>query len=75
MDNLMSNIPSIDDDSLTTDNLTDILRAMHKIKPIDRSEYFNKYYNEISKVWIEKQLKAMELGNQVNGSPGEPTKD
>jgi hypothetical protein len=65
----------MDDDSLTTDNLTDILRAMHKIKPIDRSEYFNKYYNEISKVWIEKQLKALELGNQVNGLPGEPIKD
>ena len=65
----------MDDDSLTTDNLTDILRAMHKIKPIDRSEYFNKYYNEISKIWIEKQLKALEPGNQVNGSPGEPIKD
>jgi hypothetical protein len=65
----------MDDDSLTNDNLTDILRAMHKIKPIDRSEYFNKYYNEISKVWIEKQLKAMEQKNQVNGSPGEPIKE
>jgi len=59
----------MDDDSLTTDNLTDILRAMHKIKHIDRSEYFNKYYNEISKVWIEKQLKAMEPGNQGAMAP------
>jgi hypothetical protein len=66
---------NIEDDSLITDKLTDIIRAMQKIKPIDRSEYFNKYYNEISKAWIEKQLKAMEPGNQVKGSLGEPIKD
>jgi hypothetical protein len=60
---------NIEDDSLTTENLTDLLRAMQKIKPIDRSEYFNKYYNEISKAWIEKQLKAMEPGNQAK-QPG-----
>ena len=52
-------------DSLTTENLLDILRAMQKIKPIDRSEYFKKCYNEISKRWIEIQLsKVKEPGNQ-----------
>ena len=61
-------------DSLTTDNLLDILKAMQKIKPIDQSQYFQNYMveimqrlkeNEKSKTWIESQLsKAMEPGNQ-----------
>jgi preprotein translocase subunit Sec63 len=56
-------------DSLTTDNLLDILKAMQKIKPIDQSQYFENYMGEImqrlkenekSKTWIESQLsKAM----------------
>lgn len=61
-------------DSLTTDNLLDILKAMQKIKPIDQSQYFENYMDEIidrlkqnerSKKWIEIQLsKAMKPGNQ-----------
>ena len=66
-------------DSLTTDNLLDILKAMQKIKPIDQSQYFENYMGEImqrlkenerSKTWIESQLsKAMEPGNQAK-EPG-----
>ena len=66
-------------DSLITDNLLDILKAMQKIKPIDQSQYFENYMSEIidrlkqnekSKAWIESQLsKAMEPGNQAK-EPG-----
>ena len=66
-------------DSLTTENLLDILKAMQKIKPIDQSQYFENYMSEIidrlkqnekSKAWIESQLsKAMEPGNQAK-EPG-----
>ena len=66
-------------DSLTTENLLDILKAMQKIKPIDQSQYFENYMSEIidrlkqnekSKTWIESQLsKAMEPGNQAK-EPG-----
>jgi hypothetical protein len=66
-------------DSLTTDNLLAILKAMQKIKPIDQSQYFQNYMGEImqrlkenerSKTWIESQLsKAMEPGNQAK-EPG-----
>ena len=48
--------------TLTMKNLLDILRAMQKIKPIDRSEYFEKYYNEVSKSWIESNLKLTGQG-------------
>lgn len=61
-------------DTLTTENLLDILKAMQKIKPIDQSQYFENYMSEVmqrlkdnekSKAWIESQLsKAMEPGNQ-----------
>jgi len=61
-------------DSLTTDNLLEIVKAMQRINPIDKSQYFQNYMNEImdrlkenekSKTWIETQLsKAMEPGNQ-----------
>lgn len=66
-------------DSLTTENLLDILKAMQKIKPIDQSQYFENYMGEIidrlkrnekSKAWIESQLsKAMEPGNQGTREP------
>jgi hypothetical protein len=66
-------------DTLTTENLLDILKAMQKIKPIDQSQYFQNYMGEImqrlkdnerSKTWIESQLsKAMEPGNQAK-EPG-----
>ena len=34
-------------DSLTMENLLAIFQAMQKIKPIDQSEYFKKYYAEV----------------------------
>ena len=52
--------------SLTMENLLAIFQAMDRIKPIDRSDYFNNYYREIvsrlseqAKVneWIESNLK------------------
>jgi uncharacterized protein (DUF2236 family) len=52
--------------TLTMENLLAIFQAMDRIKPIDRSEYFNDYYREIvsrlqeqEKVneWIESNLK------------------
>ena len=52
--------------SLTMENLLAIFQAMDRIKPIDRSEYFNDYYREIVsrlseqekvKQWIEGNLK------------------
>lgn len=33
--------------SLTIENLTAIYNAMSKIKEIDRSDFFNQYYQEI----------------------------
>jgi aspartokinase len=52
-------------DSFTTDNLLDILKAMQKIKPIDQSENYSLYMEEVlqrlkdnekSKDWIEEQI-------------------
>lgn len=52
-------------DSLTMENLLAIFQAMQKIKPIDQSEYFKKYYAEVmerlsdqerAKKFIEQQL-------------------
>lgn len=34
-------------ESLTIENLEKIEEAMSKIKPIDRSEFFNNYYREV----------------------------
>ena len=54
--------------SLTMENLLAIFQAMDRIKPVDRSEYFNDYYREIvsrlseqAKVneWIESNLKLV----------------
>ncbi len=66
-------------DSLTTENLLDILKAMQKIKAIDQSQYFENYMGEImyrlkqnekSKAWIETQLSnAMAQRNQAK-EPG-----
>ena len=33
--------------TLTMENLLAIFQAMDRIKPIDRSDYFNDYYQEI----------------------------
>ena len=52
--------------TLTMENLLAIFQAMDRIKPIDRSDYFNDYYREIvsrlqdeqkMKSWIESKLK------------------
>ncbi len=52
--------------SLTMENLLAIFQAMDRIKPIDRSDYFNNYYQELVsrlqeqekvKQWIEGNLK------------------
>ena len=52
--------------SLTMENLLAIFKAMDRIKPIDRSDYFNDYYQEVvrrlqdeqkMKSWIEDKLK------------------
>ena len=52
--------------TLTMENLLAIFQAMDRIKPIDRSDYFNNYYQELVsrlqeqekvKQWIEGNLK------------------
>jgi len=57
--------------SLTIENLLLIFQAMDRIKPIDRSDYFNNYYQEIvsrlqdeqkMKSWIEDKLKLTGQG-------------
>ena len=57
--------------TLTMENLLAIFQAMDRIKPIDRSDYFNNYYREIvsrlqeqEKVneWIESNLKLTGQG-------------
>ena len=57
--------------TLTMENLLAIFQAMERIKPIDRSDYFNNYYQEIVsrlqdeqkvKSWIESNLKLTSQG-------------
>ena len=57
--------------TLTMENLLAIFQAMDRIKPIDRSDYFNNYYQEIvsrlqneqkMKSWIEDKLKLTGQG-------------
>ena len=57
--------------TLTMENLLAIFQAMDRIKPIDRSDYFNNYYREIVsrlqeqekvKEWIESNLKLTGQG-------------
>ena len=52
--------------TITMENLLAIFQAMDRIKPIDRSDYFNNYYQEVvrrlqdeqkMKSWIEDKLK------------------
>jgi hypothetical protein len=49
-------------DTLTTENLLAIFEAMSKIKPIDQSECFNNYYDEVIErlIWKELDLKVIE---------------
>jgi hypothetical protein len=68
-------------DTLTLENLLAIQQAMQKIKPIDRSECFNNYYDEIvqriaykeiDRQIIESRLKLTGQDQSVNsqGLPG-----
>jgi hypothetical protein len=44
--------------TLTMENLLLIFQAMDRIKPIDRSEYFNNYYQElVSRLQAESKVK------------------
>jgi hypothetical protein len=68
-------------DTLTLENLLAIQQAMQKIKPIDRSECFNNYYDEIvqriaykeiDRQIIESRLKrtVQEQSGNSQGLPG-----
>lgn len=51
--------------TLTLENIQAIIQAMDKIKPIDRSEYFNNYYSEVIErrsdlLYIKEFLEAKE---------------
>jgi hypothetical protein len=65
--------------TLTMENLLAIFQAMDRIKPIDRSDYFNNYYREIVsrlqeqekvKQWIEGNLKLTGQGTVRKQSGG-----
>lgn len=53
--------------TLTTENLVNIILAMQKIHEADRSECFNDYYKEISKIWIERELSNIQNVLKENG--------
>lgn len=64
--------------TLTMENLLAIFQAMDRIKPIDRSDYFNNYYQELVsrlqeqekvKQWIEGNLKL--TGQEQSGNSRE----
>lgn len=44
--------------TLTIENLMDIYTAMNKIKEIDRSNFFNQYFNELE--WRISALETLE---------------
>ena len=58
-------------DTLTLENLLAIQQAMQKIKPIDRSECFNNYYDEIVQriayKEIDRQIIESRLKRTVQG--------
>jgi hypothetical protein len=64
--------------TLTLENLLAIFYAMVKIKPIDRSEYFNNYYAEIIERIVDKEqdlyiierLKLKQSGNRQETDGG-----
>ena len=67
--------------TLTIENLLAIFQAMDRIKPTDRSDYFNNYYQEIVirlqdeqkvKSWIESNLKltGQETDREQSGGVG-----
>ena len=54
--------------TLTTENLLDILKAMQKIKPIDQSQYYTQYMNEIIERLKENEILS-KLSNQGTREP------
>jgi hypothetical protein len=65
--------------TLTMENLLAIFQAMDRIKPIDRSDYFNNYYQGSSqqitgtgkcKEWIEEQVEADRSGKGILKTTG-----
>jgi hypothetical protein len=63
-------------DTLTTENLLAIFEAMSKIKPIDRSQCFDNYYDEIIErlIWKELDRITIEKRNQGTREPGNQQK-
>jgi hypothetical protein len=53
-------------DTLTTENLLDILKAMQKIKPIDQSQYYTQYINEIIERLRVERLKENEILSKLS---------
>lgn len=53
-------------DTLTTENLLDILKAMQKIKPIDQSQYYTQYMNEIIERLRVERLKENEILSKLS---------
>ena len=63
--------------TLTMENLLAIFQAMDRIKPIDRSDYFNNYYQEIvSRLQNEKKMKSwIEDKLKLTGQETSPEKE
>ena len=53
-------------DTLTTENLLDILKAMQKIKPIDQSQYYTQYMSEIIERLRVERLKENEILSKLS---------
>ena len=53
-------------DTLTTENLLDILKAMQKIKPIDQSQCYTQYMNEIIERLRVERLKENEILSKLS---------
>ena len=51
-------------DTNTLENLQAILKSMHEIAPIDRSDFFNSYMSE-----VEWRIKAIETLNELGSLP------
>ena len=63
--------------TLTMENLLAIFQAMDRIKPIDRSDYFNNYYREIvSRLQEQEKIKQWIEGNlKLTGQGTSPEKE
>lgn len=63
--------------TLTMENLLAIFQAMDRIKAIDRSDYFNNYYQEIvSRLQDEQKVKSwIESNLKLTGQETSPEKE